>query len=137
MMRPHMGPQGIELAFTLFSLFGPRREKPCLREYSSNKDADKPAHPHSLISAFVIRFLESTISKLASSEISIFQLVPVAEQAGLNLTLSEIPKTGFVASRPIYCLKNKHYRLFTFILTILKTFAIVRHFYLPIHPLFF
>ena len=61
MMRPHMGPQGTELAFTLFSLFGPRREKPCLREYSSNKDANQPAHPHSLISAFVIRFLESTI----------------------------------------------------------------------------
>ena len=26
----------------------------------------------------------------------------LAEQAGLNLTLSETPKTGFFASRPIY-----------------------------------
>ena len=30
--------------------------------------ADQPAHPHSLISAFVIRFLESIIRKLASDE---------------------------------------------------------------------
>ena len=37
-----------------------------------NKDADKPAHPRSLISAFVIRLLESIISRLATSGISIF-----------------------------------------------------------------
>ena len=54
-----------------------------------------------LISAFVIRLLEIIISKLDTSEISIFLLVSVAEQAGLNLTLSETPKTGFVALRPI------------------------------------
>ena len=35
-----------------------------------------------LISAFVIRFLESIISKLATSKISIFELVSVAEQTG-------------------------------------------------------
>ena len=79
---------------------GPRREQTCLRGYENNKSADQPAHPRSLISTFVIHFLESTISKLATSEISIFQLVPVAEQAGLNLTLSETPKTGFLTSRP-------------------------------------
>ena len=33
-------------------------------------------------SAFVIRFLESIISKLAVSEISIFKLVSVAEETG-------------------------------------------------------
>ena len=51
----------------------------------------------SLISAFVIRSIESTcaISKLATSEISIFKLVSVAEQAGLSLTWSETPKTNF------------------------------------------
>ena len=54
-----------------------------------------------LISAFVIRLLEIIISKLDTSEISIFLLVSVAEQAGLNLTLSETPKTGFVALQPI------------------------------------
>ena len=67
----------------------------------NNKGADQPAHSRSLIIACVIRVLESTISKLATSEISFFQLVSVAEQAGSNLTLSETPKTGFVASRPI------------------------------------
>ena len=41
-------------------------------EYANNKGADQPAHPRRLISAFVIRFLECTISKLTTSEISIF-----------------------------------------------------------------
>ena len=52
--------------------YGPRREKTCLRGFANNTDADQPAHPHSLISAFVIRFLESTICKLGAGEISIF-----------------------------------------------------------------
>ena len=82
----------------------PQREKTCLLGFANNKGADQPAHTHSLISAFVIRFLESTISKLAKSEISIFYLVPVAEQAGLNL------KTGFVVTRPIYYAQATHSR---------------------------
>ena len=41
------------------------------------------------------------MSKLATSEIWIFQLVSVAEQAGLNLNVSESPKTGFLTSFPI------------------------------------
>ena len=53
-------------------LFGPRREKTCLRGVANNTSADQPAHPRSLISAFVIRVLKSTISKLATSEISVF-----------------------------------------------------------------
>ena len=61
-------------------IFEPRREKTCLRGFANNKGADKPVHPRSLICAFVIRFLESTISMLATSEI--FLLIPVAEQAG-------------------------------------------------------
>ena len=39
---------------------------------ANNTGADQPAHPCSLISAFVIRFPERTISKLATSEISVF-----------------------------------------------------------------
>ena len=74
---------------------GPRREKTCLRRFANNKGADQPAHPRRLISAFVIRFLESTISKLATSEISIFQLVPVAEETGLRLALSQTPEDRF------------------------------------------
>ena len=53
-------------------LFEPRREKTCLRVFANNTGADQPAHPRSLISAFVIRVLESTIFKLATSEISVF-----------------------------------------------------------------
>ena len=59
----------------------------------------KGADPRRPICGFVIRLLESIISELASSEILIFQLVSVAEEAGLNLN-----KTMVVASRPIYSL---------------------------------
>ena len=52
--------------------YGPRREKTCLRGFANNTGADQPAHPRSLISALVIRFLESIICKLATGEISIF-----------------------------------------------------------------
>ena len=41
------------------------------------------------------------ICKLATGEISIFKLVSVAEETGLKLALSDTPKTGFLASRPI------------------------------------
>ena len=51
-----------------------------------------------LISAFAIRLLERIISRLTTIEISIFYLVSVAEEIGLNLSLSETPKTGFLAS---------------------------------------
>ena len=45
--------------------------KPVCR-FAKNKGADQPAHPRSLISALVIRLYESIISRLATSEISIF-----------------------------------------------------------------
>ena len=41
--------------------YGPRCKKTCLREFANNKGADQPAHTRSLISAFVIHLLESTI----------------------------------------------------------------------------
>ena len=50
---------------------------------------------------FVIKFLESIIYKLATSETSIFWLVSVAEETGLSLALSATAKTGFVALRQI------------------------------------
>ena len=56
--------------------------------FANNKYADQPAHPRSLISAFVIQFLESIISKLTTSENLIFLLVSVAEETGLNITVS-------------------------------------------------
>ena len=42
----------------------PRREKTCLRGVTNNTGADQPAHPRSLNSAFVIRFLKRIICKL-------------------------------------------------------------------------
>ena len=47
-------------------------------------------------------FLESIISKLAMNQISISS----DEETGLSLNLSEIPKTGFIASRLIYSCIN-------------------------------
>ena len=48
---------------------GPRPEKTCLRGVANNTSADQPAHPRRLISTFVVSFLKSTISKLATGEI--------------------------------------------------------------------
>ena len=52
--------------------FWPRCEETCLRRFANNKGADQPVHPHRLISAFVILLKERIISRLATSEISIF-----------------------------------------------------------------
>ena len=48
------------------------RMKTCLRRFAKNTGADQPAQPRSLISAFVIRLLETSIFNPASSKISIF-----------------------------------------------------------------
>ena len=40
----------------------PRHEKMCLVSYVNNKGADQPVHSRSLISAFVVRCLDSVIS---------------------------------------------------------------------------
>ena len=88
---------------------GPRCEKTCLRGFANNKGADQPAHLRRLISAFVIRFLESIVCKLETGEISIFKLVCVAEKTGLSLAFSETPKTGFLSTRPkwTWCMTKK------------------------------
>ena len=54
--------------------------------YVNNKGADQPAHPRSLISAFVVRCLDSMIPLpvVSISEISSLHLVYVAAQAGLS-----------------------------------------------------
>ena len=68
--------------------------KTCLRGFA-NTDADQHGHPRSLISAFVVCFLESIISNLATGEISIFKLVSVAERTGLKLVLSKTQRQVF------------------------------------------
>ena len=64
-------------------------------QYANNKGADQPARMRSLISAFVVRCLDSIISLLVIVEISGPWLASVAEQACLSLTWSQTPKTGF------------------------------------------
>ena len=73
-------------------LSGPRHQT-CLRGLANNTGADQPGHQRSLISAIVICFLESIIYKLATGEISNFQLYSVSEETGLKFALSETPKT--------------------------------------------
>ena len=69
--------------------------------YADNKSADQPAHPRSLISAFVVRCLDSIIPLVSISEISSLYLVSVASQVCLCLTWSQTPKTGFLGMRLI------------------------------------
>ena len=67
--------------------------------YANNKGADQPAHPRSLISAFVVRCLDNIKPLLAIAEISSLYLTSVAEQASLSVTWSQTPKTGFLVTR--------------------------------------
>ena len=76
----------------------PRHEKTCFAK-CEQQSADQPAHPRSLISAFVVRRLDSIISLVSISEISSLQLVSESEQAGLGLTWSHTPKTDFLVTR--------------------------------------
>ena len=55
-----------------------------------------------MITAFVVRCLDSTIPLPAIVEISRPKLVSVAEQAGLSLNWSQTPKAGFVVTWLIY-----------------------------------
>ena len=67
----------------------------CLRGFANNKAADKLAHSRSLIDAFVFRFLEIIISRLAKSEISMFNVVSVNEQAGFESHFVGNPEDRF------------------------------------------
>ena len=69
--------------------------------YADNKGADQPAHPRSLISTFIVRCLDSVIPLVSVSKISSLYLASVSAQAGLSLSLSQIPKTGCFVTRLI------------------------------------
>ena len=58
-------------------------------------------HPRRLTNTFVVRFWESIISKLATSKISFFHLVSVAEESSLSFALPETQKT-VISSIPNY-----------------------------------
>ena len=51
---------------------GSDARKPVFQGFAKNKGANQPAHLRSLISVFVICFLESIICKLATGKIVIF-----------------------------------------------------------------
>ena len=51
--RPSKARNGLILTYE------PGHEKMCLMSYANNKGADQPAHPRSLISAFIVRCLIS------------------------------------------------------------------------------
>ena len=67
--------------------------------YANNKGADQPAHPHSVISAFVVRCLDGVMPPVSIPEISNLYLASVAALTGLGLTWSKPPKTGFLVTR--------------------------------------
>ena len=56
--------------------------------YANDKGADQPAHPRSLISAFIVRCLDSIIPLVSIPEISSFYLASVAAQPGFSVTWS-------------------------------------------------
>ena len=73
----------------------PGHEKMYLMSYANNKGAGPPAHPRSLISAFVVRCLDSIISLDSIAGVSRLQLASVSAQAGLCLAWSETPEDTF------------------------------------------
>ena len=67
----------------------------CLMPYANNKGTDQPAHPRSLISAFIFRCQDRMKPLVYISEISRLWLVSVAEQVSLCLAWSETTEDTF------------------------------------------
>ena len=80
---------------SLVNINEPGHEKMCLMSYANNKGADQPALPRSLISAIVVRCLDSVMSLVSVTKISNLMLASVAEQASLSLTWPETPEDTF------------------------------------------
>ena len=68
-------PISVQQPFYYIAINEPGHEKMCLMSDVNNKGTDQPAHPRSLISAFVVRCLDSIISLDSIAEISRLQLV--------------------------------------------------------------
>ena len=69
--------------------------------FANNEGADETAHPHSLISAFVICYLGHS-SQACFMHNFTFLATFEAEETGLGLPLLETPKTGIIASRSFF-----------------------------------
>ena len=89
----HTGTTALE--WSLSKSVEPGHQKTCLMSYANNKGADQPAHPRSLISAFIVRCLDSVMSLVSVTKISSLLLASVAEHASLSLTWSETPEDTF------------------------------------------
>ena len=89
------------LTTSVISLNESHHKKTCFLLYANNKGAVQPAHPRSLISAFVIHCLGSIITVVSICKISSLYLASVAAQAGLSDSLpwSQTLKTGFLVTR--------------------------------------
>ena len=83
------------IRYSVLFIYEPGHEKMCLISYANNKVADQPAHPRSLISAFVVSCLDSIISLDSMAEMSRLYIASVATQAGLCLAWSESPEDTF------------------------------------------
>ena len=70
--------------------------------YVNNKGADQPAHPSSLISAFVVRCLDRIIPLVSISKISSLYLASVAAQAGLSYLVAH-PENRFSRDEAHFC----------------------------------
>ena len=64
--------------------------------YVNNKGTDQPAHPHSLINAFVVHCLDNIIPLVSITKTLSLYLASVAAQAGLNLPWSQTLQMGFL-----------------------------------------
>ena len=95
------------LGLVIISRWAPSWENLFL-PYVNKKGADQHMHLHSLISAFVVRCLDSIISLVSTFAISWLRLASVAEQDGLSLTGPQTLKTGFLVTR---LMKNSTYLL--------------------------
>ena len=100
-MRRFASGSRIQLEFVTRSIWATSWENlfmPC----ANTKGADQPAHPRSLISTLVVRYLDSIIPLVSAFEISSLYLASVAAKGGLGLTRSQTPKTGFLITRLIW-----------------------------------
>ena len=83
------------LTFTVKLINMSRAMRKCVLCHANNKGADQPAHSRSLISAFVVRCLDSVMFLVSVIKISSIMLAFVAEQASMSLIWSETPEDTF------------------------------------------
>ena len=72
--------------------------------YVSNKVADQPAHPRSLISTFVVHCQDSIIPIAVIAIFPRLLLASIAEQAGLSLTWSIAHEYRFSLDMAHFCI---------------------------------